>query len=202
MRRQGTNALGPGTTDAPGLRHVPATDVLRREHGLILRALDVLEAAARRLQTAAGPGEHWWAELMDWLRVFADRNHHAKEERGLFPAMARAGVPDGHAGPVGVMLEEHAEGRALVAAMASGGAATRAASARRYVDLLRAHIEKENGVLFPLAEAVLTDDAQRALGREFDTIADALGRDASPSYAEAVLEGLRAALDSDGAPVR
>ncbi|HEU5193093.1 MAG TPA: hemerythrin domain-containing protein [Methylomirabilota bacterium] len=70
-------------------------------------------------------------------------------------------------GPIDVMLEEHAEGRALVAAMAEGRAAARAATARRYVRLLREHIAKENEILFPLADAVLDDAAQAVLLREF-----------------------------------
>lgn len=175
------------------------TDVLRDEHVLILRALDLLALAGRRYEHGEGPPEDWWRELIGWLRGFADRNHHAKEERSLFPAMARAGVPDGPGGPIGIMLEEHAEGRALIGALAASGAAPRAASARRYVDLLRAHIDKENGVLFPLADAVLDDGARWALGREFDMVATELGRDASVDHAETVLAGLATALVSAGA---
>lgn len=170
------------------------TDILREEHVVILRALAVLESATARLARGAALPDGWWAELIEWLRAFADRNHHAKEERALFPAMARAGVPAGSGGPIGVMLEEHAEGRALVQAMAAGGPGERAVAARKYIELLRNHIDKENGVLFPLADAVLEDDARRALGRDFEAVGDELGRGASISYAEAVVEGLAAAL--------
>lgn len=176
-----------------------ATEILREEHTLILRALDVLESAAGRLERGGGPGEDWWREVLGWLRAFADRNHHAKEERALFPAMIKAGVPGAPGGPIGVMLEEHVAGRALVATMESGAAARRAASARDYVALLRAHIDKENEVLFPLADSALEADGQRALAREFEALADELGRDAALAYAGAVLDGLAAAL-APGAP--
>ena len=167
------------------------TDILRDEHVLILRALDVLESAADRLARGVAVGDGWWAELIAWLRAFADRNHHAKEERSLFPALAKAGVPS-EGGTIAVMLEEHVEGRALIQAMEAGAPAQRAAAARKYIDLLRAHIDKENRVLFPLAEAVLDDRAQQALGREFEAVADELGRDASVDHAEVVLKGLAA----------
>ena len=169
------------------------TDILRDEHILILRGLDALEAAAQCLQSGAPAREEWWTELLAWLRGFADQNHHAKEENFLFPAMIKAGVP-AEGGPIDVMLEEHEQGRALIHAMAASGGAKRAAYARKYVDLLRAHIEKENGVLFPLAETVLEEAGQIHLHHEFAKVESELGRPASFSHAEAVVGGLAAVL--------
>jgi hemerythrin-like domain-containing protein len=137
--------------------------------------------------------EGWWPEIIAWLRGFADTNHHAKEETSLFPAMVKAGVPS-TGGPIDVMLEEHQRGRTLVRAMEAGEPAGRAAKAREYVVLLREHIEKENGVLFPLADAVLDEAAQRALQREFEAVEAEQGRDASIPHAEAAVERLTAAL--------
>jgi hemerythrin-like domain-containing protein len=45
--------------------------------------------------------------------------------------------------------------------------ADRAAAARRYIRLLRDHIDKENEVLFPLADAVLDEQDQAGVCREF-----------------------------------
>ena len=143
-----------------------ATDILRDEHHVILDWLGRLEVAAARLEAGDKLPEAQWSGLLDWFRHFADARHHAKEENSLFPAMIKAGVP-ARGGPVDVMLEEHEEGRTLLAAMAAGPAAARAATARRYLRLLREHIDKENGLLFPLADAVLDDGAQSALRREF-----------------------------------
>ena len=169
------------------------TDVLREEHRVILRALGVLEAAAARLAGGRLLPEGWWPEIIGLLRTFADKNHHAKEETSLFPAMVKAGVPS-VGGPIEVMLEEHQRGRALVRAMETGEPAARAAKAREYVTLLREHIDKENGVLFPLADAVLDEAAQRALQREFDAVEAEQGRDASIPHAEAAVERLAAEL--------
>jgi hemerythrin-like domain-containing protein len=66
--------------------------------------------------------------------------------------------------------------------------------ARRYVRLLRDHIEKENGVLFPLADAVLDESTQAMLRGEFQGVADQLGREASQDWAQATLDRLSAAL--------
>jgi hemerythrin-like domain-containing protein len=164
--------------------------VLRQEHERILRALAALDAAAARLAAGGAVPDGWWQEMVDWLRDFADRSHHAKEERGLFPAMARAGVPPEH-GPIAVMLEEHAEGRALVQEVrgAADGPA-RARAAARYVALLRAHIDKENEVLFPLADAVLDERGQQSVARDFDALEAELGPGYGAEAAAARLDRL------------
>jgi hemerythrin-like domain-containing protein len=169
------------------------TDVLREEHRVILRALALLESAADRLARADTLPDGWWERLIGWLRAFADRNHHAKEERYLFPALVEAGVPsDG--GPVAVMLAEHVEARGYVQAMLAGDASRRVDAARRYVPLLRDHIDKENGVLFPLAERVVEERVLQALAKEFEAVEAEQGRDASLEHAEAEVVRLQAAL--------
>jgi hemerythrin-like domain-containing protein len=169
------------------------TTALREEHRVILRALALLEVAIERPAGTRDVPDEWWARLIRWLRAFADRNHHAKEERWLFPALAKAGMP-AEGGPVAVMLAEHAEGRALVALMAEDPGRRRVA-ARGYVDLLRSHIDKENDVLFPLAEALLGEDERRAVARGFATVEAAGNEEASLGPAEAELERLAVMLE-------
>jgi hemerythrin-like domain-containing protein len=170
-----------------------ATQILRDEHRVILHGLRSLEVAAERLAAGRALPAGLWEQMLGWLRAFADHTHHTREETSLFPAMLKAGVPaDG--GPIQVMLEEHAEGRTLLAAMATGDGGERAASARRYVRLLCDHIDKENGLLFPLADAVLDARAQAALLRELDAVELERGAEASLAAAEAAVARFDAAL--------
>jgi hemerythrin-like domain-containing protein len=162
------------------------------DHRVILRALDLLEAAAAR-PPAGAPPRAWWDELIAWLRAFADANHHGKEERCLFPALAKAGVPS-EAGPVAVMLEEHDRGRRLLQTMESGEGAERARAARDYVWLLREHIDKENGVLFPLADAVLDEPTRGRLDDELEAVESDWGHGMPLARAEAEVDRLAAAL--------
>ena len=172
------------------------TDVLRDEHAIILRGLDVLEAAARQAEDGHDLPEAWWADVLAWFRVFADRHHHGKEEAALFPAMVKAGAP-AEGGPIDVMLEEHAEGRALLQAMAGSESTGRARAARRYAQLLRDHIDKEHGVLFPLAEAVLDAEAFDWVAHQFNTVEAEVGAGASLNIAQAAVGALAMALARD-----
>ncbi|HEX2922793.1 MAG TPA: hemerythrin domain-containing protein, partial [Chloroflexota bacterium] len=156
-----------------------ASDVLRNEHRAVERVLRVLERAADRLDAQEPVSMEVFEDSLDFLRNFADKCHHAKEEAVLFPAMARAGVPVDK-GPIGVMLAEHEEGRAYIRAMVDavedckrGNAAAREAlarNARAYASLLEQHIRKEDDVLFPMGDRVLPDADQEALVAEFDRI--------------------------------
>lgn len=169
------------------------TETLREEHAVILRALDVLESAARRQTGGAPVPDGWWEEIVHWLRTFADRNHHAKEETSLFPAMVKAGVPS-EGGPIGVMLAEHVQGRALIQTIATGDAVRRAQAARQYVQLLRAHIDKENNVLFVMADGVLDEQVLKELARQFEAVEAEQGQEATIAHAEAALARLAAAV--------
>lgn len=145
------------------------TATLRHEHEVILRALGLLERQGRSLETGQPVDRDALGWLVDFFKTFADRCHHGKEEQHLFPALERRGIPRA-GGPVGVMLHEHEQGRALLRAMAAGEDRRAAQAIRGYAALLRAHIDKENGVLFPLAEQVLGEQEQRDLAAAFDAM--------------------------------
>lgn len=147
--------------------------MLRHEHEVILRALAVLERIGQGLEAGRPLDRAVLGRLVDFFRTFADRCHHGKEEAHLFPALERYGIPK-EGGPLGVMLREHEEGRALVRTIAEGDAAETVEAIHRYVTLLRAHIDKENNVLFPLAEQVLPEEEQHALLRAFEEVEQAV----------------------------
>ena len=137
------------------------------EHQTILRVLASLEAL---VASDTGEPVSTFKDIVQFLRDYADRLHHAKEEDLLFPAMEAAGVP-AEQGPTAVMRMEHEEGRAFVGRMAEmvDGDDTdfdRAAfsvPARGFIDLLRAHIGKEDHILYPMAGRLMRDTDQAQL---------------------------------------
>ena len=156
-----------------------ATDVLMAEHRGIERMLDLAERAAARLARGQALPEAVFVDAATFFRNFADRCHHAKEERHLFAAMAERGIPV-QGGPIGAMLAEHEQGRAYVRTIREQGeryAAGELSDPERlveavqgYVRLLRAHIQKEDGVLYPMADRVLTPAEQEDLAQAFERV--------------------------------
>jgi len=136
------------------------------EHRLILRMIALLEKNAP--QTAQGNYLNWqfYLDGIDFIRQYADRFHHAKEEDVLFKALIDNGMPREHS-PVAAMLMEHDQGRSFVRALESavhGAQAGRtdtcqaiADNALGYAALLREHISKEDDILYPLAERVIPE---------------------------------------------
>ena len=155
------------------------TEILKHEHQIVLLVLKGAERegnAARKKGACDAPAVE---KMADFFKTFVDRCHHAKEERHLFPALERHGVPK-EGGPIGVMLSEHDQGRAHVGAIAAAlpglkagrrdAAAAAAEALLAYAALLRAHIEKEEGVLFAIADRLLTPKEQREMVKAFDLV--------------------------------
>ena len=177
-----------------------ATEMLSDEHRVIERVLDVVEKLTREPVVAHLES---WKKALDFIRHFADQCHHLKEEKILFPLMEEHGIPN-DGGPIGMMLIEHEEGRSYVRSMFAAVARVEAndesaqeslvASARAYVRLLREHIQKEDQVLFPMADGVVPGDEQKQLLRAFEEqeIAE-LGTGIHEKYL-AVAQSLEAAL--------
>ncbi len=151
-----------------------ASEDLINEHRDILFGLRVLQEVAEEVEQSGEADIKDINDMIDFLRLFADKCHHGKEEGLMFPALEEAGIPN-EGGPIGQMLMEHMQGRQYIAEMAAsvGSGALQAGrfaeAATNYIDLLRKHIQKENTVLFPMADRILPDEKQRQLLERFET---------------------------------
>ena len=150
------------------------TEELKAEHEGILRMMDILQAVVGKMGSLKEfPGGHI-NQIMEFLKVFVDKCHHGKEEEFLFPALEKAGIPK-EGGPIGVMLEEHQRGREIIGKMSASLDNINAKSAfseaaESYIELLRQHIDKENNVLFPMADQRLSQKRQDQMSEEFEQL--------------------------------
>ena len=156
------------------------TQVLVDEHQLILRMIGLLEKNAP--ETMAGRYLNWqfYLDGIDFIRNYADRFHHAKEEDVLFTALVDNGMPKENS-PVAAMLLEHDQGRGYVRSMdaavqeAQAGRTDAcrliAANALAYAALLRDHIDKEDTILYPLAERVIPETMRAAIQEGYQAAA-------------------------------
>jgi hemerythrin-like domain-containing protein len=93
------------------------TEELKEEHKVILRMLKILDKAAQNLEEGKEVHAKVFKKAVDFIRNFANRCHHSKEEDTLFPMMEKYGIPR-EGGPLGVMLYEHTLGRNFVKGLA------------------------------------------------------------------------------------
>jgi len=149
-------------------------DLLMDEHKNILLAIDgLLDQAAKDEKTGHISADFYRAGI-DFIRNYADRFHHAKEEDILFIELNKDSVKM-HCNPTKQMLYEHDLGRQHVKELATGvkenDLAKVLAGARGYGELLKDHIYKEDNILYPLADEALSDGAKDEMLAKFEKIA-------------------------------
>jgi hemerythrin-like domain-containing protein len=149
-----------------------AIDDLMQEHQVILTTLRILQKIVIMIKKNSDVSIDDLNTLVNFLKEFADKCHHGKEEGFLFPAFETAGIPKEN-GPIGVMLKEHELGRSYIKQMSDSLAKTKAdthfvEAAEKYVTLLRSHIEKENNILFPMGASRLTAEQLDELFKKFE----------------------------------
>ncbi len=167
-------------------------EILKHEHESILLVLD---AAEREIQAIKGSGKvsnDKIEKMLDFFRNFADLCHHAKEEKHLFVMMQKRGMPV-ESGPIAVMLMEHDEGRKRLKAVsnalpkAAEGDSSAVEIIREnllgYIEMLRAHIDKEDNILYPMADRLFTEEDQKALSEAFEKVeAEEIGKGVHERY--------------------
>ena len=156
-----------------------ATEQLKAEHEAVKLMMKILEAACDRVKVGNTLQIADFDEMIDFLKIFVDQCHHGKEEQILFPQMEKAGIPKEN-GPIGVMLAEHEQGRGYIRGMSQAivdynSGATEATqplieNVTLYIELLGQHINKENEVLFTMADKLFSAEIQNQLFDRFEEL--------------------------------
>jgi len=154
------------------------TQVMVDEHQLILRMISLVELNTALLEKGKFRNWQFYLDAVDFIRNYADRFHHAKEEDVLFKELVKNGMPEKQS-PIEAMHMEHDQGRAHVRAIEEaaqqaldgevGQGPIIVEHAKGYAELLRGHIEKENDILYPLAERILPEDVRSNMLTEYET---------------------------------
>jgi hemerythrin-like domain-containing protein len=162
------------------------TDVLEDEHRYILKVIGAMSVLAESLEKGEQVEPETFKNMVEFMRVFADKCHHGKEETLLFPLLEKRGVsPNGC--PIGVLIHDHQTGRTLVTGLAEaaegyqkGDPTAREALLKNLygiTELYPGHIWKEDYLAFPMSNKVLTAEDQQSLSEEFEKVDENIGRD-------------------------
>jgi hemerythrin-like domain-containing protein len=154
-----------------------AIEILKHEHRAIEQVIDSLVGFSSQVEADRSDERAELGNFVRFIREFADRCHHGKEEDILFTEMIAQGFPRQN-GPLAVMYLEHERGRQYVRALDKLARQATAWSAEEreqlieaaagYAELLRNHIRKEDGILYPLAESQLAPESWPQIEQAFE----------------------------------
>lgn len=156
----------------------PIQDLVQ-EHRYILKVVQALKAIGDELQGGALFDEKLFRNIIAFMREYADKCHHAKEEDLLFPALIEEGVPETGC-PIGGLKGEHVKGRKLVGLLEEGvdlysnkpeeALAVLKQAIDGITSLYPDHIWKEDQMVFPMAERLLSEGRLAGLGQAFSQV--------------------------------
>ncbi len=163
------------------------TNRLRQEHQVILRVLDCFEIALANSRESGRASAELLEPFVEFFRGFADKCHHCKEEQRLFPQLESQGISR-EGGPIGCMLREHEMGRVHVQKISDAIEAADSGDenamlrilyeGEAFIELLRNHIAKEDGVLFEMADQIVQGADLTQLTRGYSEV------ESEPVYAD------------------
>jgi hemerythrin-like domain-containing protein len=151
------------------------------EHRLIERMIKIMESEVKRIEKEGVLNLVVIDQAVDFIRTYADRCHHGKEEGILFRELEKKNISGDHKKILDELLEEHKLGRKLTASLAE--ARNRAVNEnhsqvsdivdimKKLVNFYPKHIEKEDKHFFMPVMGYFTDQEKDAMlkeGYEFD----------------------------------
>ena len=143
------------------------------EHRLIERMIARIEDAIRRIRSTGKADPLFVDAAVDFIRVYADRTHHGKEEDILFRAMEMKDLSPKDRRMMNELAEDHVFGRATTKALVDANTRYRNGEGAALADIVEKlttivefyprHIEKEDKVFFPASRGYFTDEEDQAL---------------------------------------
>ena len=139
-----------------------STESLRKDHKLIEKVLQALDATINLLKEGKKIPEQILLPTIDFTQNFTEICHHGKEEEALFPALEKSGMPS-HMGPIRMMIVDHQRTKAIGEKIElaskkyldTGDSSNLILALKVYVQHVTEHLWKENNRLFKMAEARL-----------------------------------------------
>ena len=155
----------------------PPLNKLVREHSVIKKLVFSIPFLAAEFEENPSTTQELIEEGLDFIRRYADRFHHAKEEDVLFKYF------DENAEIFQVMYKDHEQARSHVRqthdALEKGDDKAVLHNLHAYGDLLKEHIQKEDEVLYPWIDRNLTDSQVGELFTKFSSIDEEFGNEPS-----------------------
>ena len=176
-----------------------AINLMMEEHIVIKRGLSILRKMCIAILNGEQVDYEDFHKIIDFVRNYADKHHHSKEEEILFKKMATELGEKSVQGPLSGMYIEHDLGRLFIKTLEEsvvrvekGELDSRIdviANSIGYADLLNRHIDKEDKVIYTFAKRALSKVALDDLNEKCDMIENiAKEKQLQEKYAHAILD--------------
>jgi len=169
------------------------TEILEREHRFIEKVVAACAGAADEIGAGGAVDAAPLKRIVEFMRMYADKCHHGKEELLLFPALIAKGVPMTGC-PIGALTAEHVQGRRLVGGLVDSAGLLDSAGEEARKGILENlqgihrlypnHIWKEDYLLFPMTLKVMAQGDLEELRKKFESVDLSMGRDILRGYEE------------------
>ena len=150
---------------------------LMTEHRLIERMLAQVRKTLAQIEITQKVNPLFIDTAVDFIRTYADRTHHGKEEDILFRDLAKKELSEADRRVMNELLSEHAFGRTTTKELVDANTRYRSgddfaladivAKLGTLVDFYPKHIEKEDKAFFPASRAYFSDQEDQAMLAEF-----------------------------------
>lgn len=147
------------------------------EHRVIERMIAVIDKRLTEIERAGEIDPVFVDTAVDFIRTYADRTHHGKEEDILFRELSGRPLSAEDRRAMEELIEEHAVARRTTAGIIEANARYRggdagtlsdlAAGLKTLVDFYPKHIAKEDKIFFPAARTYFTDEEDQAMLSQF-----------------------------------
>lgn len=144
-----------------------AIDIMKEEHQNIKRGLAVIRKMCLSVLESGQVDYEDFYKIIDFIRNYADKHHHNKEESILFKKMEEV-IGEMVKAPLSGMLVEHDLGRLFTSNLEAALQRTKdgdkdsrvdiIANAIGYADLLNRHIDKEDRAIYSFAKRALSPE--------------------------------------------
>ena len=151
------------------------------EHRLIERMIRLMDKEADRIRQGGRPDVDLINMVIDFIRTYADKLHHGKEEDILFKSLAKKSLSAEHKKIMDELIEEHALGRGNVRKLIEANSKHAQGEKKAAKEILEnmeslikfypKHIEKEDKHFFiPVMNYLDEEEKEKMLGEfyEFD----------------------------------
>ncbi len=157
------------------IKYSPVIKRLIDEHALIKKWIGLIPEVIENVDIASDSGKKLILDGLDFIRFYADKFHHAKEEDILF------GYTDKNLDIIKTMLADHETARghvqAMIRALDKGDKKTVFAHLNAYKELLSEHIKREDEILYPWIDRSISTTQVGELFTKFNEAEEKLDKE-------------------------